>query len=197
MRAGEWTALLTAIAGVLAALAAIPAAGYRVVVLLAAALLILLALLIAVLSSRRVRPTFTIATPRPDQVIVDSGRGVVISGSVRDLHADTLWVFEEGSISGRRVWIFGGEALVNGDSWSFDYEPGAGRFDRVRRVLSVVRADRNGERQLRSVRPDDAGRLVLYDPVPGGCVLLGQISMFLPAQPQRATAPDEDAGPTP
>ncbi len=47
MRAGEWTALLTAIAGVLAALAAIPAAGYRVVVLLAAALLILLALLIA------------------------------------------------------------------------------------------------------------------------------------------------------
>ena len=85
---------------------------------------------------------------------------------------------------------------MNGDSWSFDYEPGAGRLDEVRRVLSVVRADRNGERQLRSVRPDDAGRLVLYDPVPGGCVLLGQISMFLPAH-TRATALDEDAGPTP
>ena len=100
-----------------------------------------------------------------------------------DLHSDTLWVFEEGLIDGRRVWFFGGEALVDGGGWSFDYEPSAGRSDKVRRTLSVVRADRKGERQLRSIRPDDAGRLVVYDPTPGGCEVLGQVSMFLAVRP--------------
>jgi hypothetical protein len=182
MRAAEWTALLTAIAGVVVAVAAIPATGYRVAVFVVAALLILLALLIAVVSSRRVRSTFRIASPRPDQVIADGAAGVVISGTVPDLRADTLWVFEEGTIGGRRVWFFGGEALVDGDRWSFDYEPGAGQSDRARRTLSIVRADRNGERLLRSIRPDDAGRLVVYGAVPGGCTVLGQVSMFITAR---------------
>lgn len=182
MRAADWTAMLTAIAGVVAALAAIPAVGHRVAVLSAAAVLILLALLIALVASRRVRPTFTITTPRPDQVIADGVEGVVISGTIRDLRADTLWVFEEGAIGGRRVWFFGGEALVDGDRWSFDYEPGVGRPDRARRTLSIVRADRNGERLLRSIRSDDAGRLVVYGAVPGGCTVLGQISMFITAR---------------
>ena len=180
MRADKWVALLVAIAGVLAGLAAIPATSYRIFVLVVAIALVLLALLIAILPLRSVEPAFSITPPPPDAGIRRGG--VVVSGTITDLESDTLWIFEEGLIDGRRVWIFGGEALVNGTRWSFDYEPRTGSNEKPRRTLSVVRADRNCERQLRSIGPDDSGRRVLYDPIPGGCEVLGQIVIVLTAQ---------------
>jgi len=180
MRTDGWTALLVAIAGVLAGLAALPATSYRTYVLVAAIALVLLALLIAARPRRSGEPARTINTPTPEQAIPASG--VVVSGTITDLGSDTLWIFEEGSIDGRRIWIFGGEALVNGNKWSFDYEPRTGLGEKPRRTLSLVRADRNCERQLRSVKPDRAGRRVVYDPIPGGSEVLDQISIVLTAQ---------------
>lgn len=180
MRADGWTALLVGIAGVASGLAAIPATSYRVFVLIAAIILVLAALIIAVRPRRSPEPAFTITTPTLDQDIRDGV--VVVSGTTTDLGSDTLWIFEEGSIDGRRIWIFGGEALVNGNKWNFDYEPRTGLGEKPRRTLSAVRADRNCERQLRSIKADDAGRRVVYDPIPGGCEVLGQISIFLAAQ---------------
>ena len=103
MRAGEWAALLTAVAGVLAALAAIPAGAYRTVVLLGAAPLVLVAFAVAALSLRHPQPAFTIQEPCPDQRIVPGAGAVVVRGTAPDLHSDTLWVFEEGLVGGQRV----------------------------------------------------------------------------------------------
>ena len=86
---------------------------------------------------------------------------VVVSGVVPDLRPDTLWVFEEGRIDGRRVWLFGGEALVHGNRWSFEYQPSVWPTKRVRRSLTVVRANQYCDRQFRIVKPDGAGRLVI------------------------------------
>ena len=184
MRADGWTALLVGIAGVISGLAAVPATSYRVYVLVAAVILISAAVVIAARSRRSSEPGFTMIAPTLGQDIRDGL--VVIGGTITDLGSDTLWIFEEGSIDGRRVWIFGGEALVNGDRWSFEYEPRMGRNEKSRRTLSAVRADRNCERQLRSINADDAGRRVVYDPAPGGCEVLGTISIF--SRPRREHA---------
>jgi hypothetical protein len=181
MGADQWTALLVAIAGVLAGLAAIPATEYRPLVLTAATALVLLALTLGAWSQRSSKPSFTITSPTADQGV--SGRVVIVSGTIGELDSDTLWVFEEGLVEGRRAWFFGGEAFVNGSQWTYEYEPDVGLSDKVRRTLSVVKADRNCERQLRSIKPDVLGRLVVNEPVPGGCEVLGQVSIVLPVPP--------------
>src|SRR3954454_20444103 len=183
MRAAGWTALLSAIAGVLAALAAVPATSYRSLVLIAAGVLIALALVVGIRSHRRPRPTFTIATPRPGQTFNGGGEGIIVSGTAPSLGTDALWIVEEGLIGERQVWFVLGELPVDDNEWSFDYEPTPGQAGRTRRTLSIVRADRQGKRQLRGVRRDAEGRQVVYDPAPGGCEVLGQVSMYLIAQP--------------
>jgi len=180
MRSGDLAGLLVATAGVLAALAAIPSTSYRTLVLVASTSLVLLALLIAVLSRQQVKTSFKIVTPQPGEGV---NGGVVVSGTVPRLRSGTLFVFEEGFIAGQRVWLFGGEALVDGINWSFDYESKTGLAERPRRTLSIVRASRNCKKRFRSIRPDSNGQLIVYDPPPDGCEILGQVSVFLSAQP--------------
>jgi hypothetical protein len=177
------TGLLVGVAGVVAALAAIPPTAYRTVVLIAGGTLLVLALLITVRSLRRRKPTFTIATPRPGQTFNGGGEGIIVSGTAPNLGTDALWIVEDGLIGEGLVWFVLGELLVDDNEWSFDYEPTPGQSGRTRRTLSIVRADRQGKRQLRGVRRDAEGRQVVYDPAPGGCEVLGQVSMYLIAQP--------------
>ncbi len=181
MKASEWTALLVAIAGVVAALAAIPTSDYRAPVLIVASALVCLALLIAIAPRRQSAGRFKIVTPQSGQGI--SSRGIVVSGTVHDLGHDSLFVFEESLIGGLRVWLFGGEALIDGPNWSFDYESNTRRDERTRRTLSVVRANRNCKRRFRNLRADSNGQLIIYDPPPDGCEILGQVSIYLTAQP--------------
>ena len=183
MRAADWPALLAAIAGVLAALAAIPETGYRSLVLIAAGALIVLALVVGVRSRRQPKPVFAIATPRPGQTFNGGGEGIIVSGTAPNLGTDTLWIVEEGLIGERQVWFVLAELPVDDHEWSFDYAPTPGQAGRTRRTLSIVRADRQGKRQLRGVGRDAEGRQVVYDPAPGGCEVLGQVSMYLIAQP--------------
>jgi hypothetical protein len=179
-RAGVSPALLVGIAGVLAGLAGIPASSYRVYVLAAATALLLLAIFLAATPRKGSEPTFTIATPAPEQGIPPSG--VVMSGTTADLGDDTLWVLESRWILGRYVSTVAGEALVIGNGWSFDYEPRMGPNEKPRRTLTVVRADRKGEGQLRGIVPDSQRRRVVPDPIPGGCTVLDRIPINITAE---------------
>jgi hypothetical protein len=193
MSARDVPALLVGVVGAGATLAAVPPSSYRLWVLAAGMLLLVLAVVIAVVRRRSSKPgsapestpdlgpEFRIETPQANQVL--NGGGIVVGGTVPNLDSDTLWVFEEGLINGRRAWFFGGEALVSGHTWSFDYRPTVKPEDGDRRTLSIVRADRHCDRQLRSVQPNHEGHFIVYDPAPGGCTVLGQVSMFMAARP--------------
>lgn len=178
-RAGVWPSLIVGIAGVLAGLAGIPVTSYRVYVLAAATALLLLAIYIAA-TPRGSEPAFAITAPAPEQGIPPSG--VVMGGTIADLGDDTLWILEAYWILGRYVSTLAGEALVIGNTWSFDYEPRAGANAKPRRTLAVVRADRKGEGQLRSIVPDSQGRRVVPDPIPGGCTVLDRIPIIITAE---------------
>jgi hypothetical protein len=175
-----WPPLFVSIAGVLAGLAGIPATGYRVYVLAAATALLLLAIFIAATTRKGSEPAFAIAAPAPEQGIPPGG--VVMRGTIADLGEDTLWILEAHWILGRYVSTLVGEALVIGNTWSFDYEPRVGPNEKPRRTLAMVRADRKGEGQLRSIVPDSQGRRVVPDPIPSGCTVLDRISIIIAAE---------------
>ena len=186
MRAGEWTALLTAIAGVLAALAAIPAVGDEPASCCAAAGAIS-AVADAVLS-RGACDQRSRSRPPVLPVIVDSGRGVGGSGSGPDLQP-----------AGRH-WASGGRERASQDSGlaltaavGASTTPGA-----VGATGSVGFSRSSGGRQVRRApkcQAHAAGTCPVR-PRTRRCLRLGQSSRVLPAPPQRATAPDDNAGPT-
>lgn len=186
MTAGDWAALAVAIAGLIVALAALPAWANRKALIRVSIVLIVIALGIGILDwilspdPDRTTPAarFEILTPQRDQRISMAG-GTVISGKTGDIGSDTIWVFDEDrAANGTIVYFFGGQASIDGGNWRFENKPIGDEVGQAA-TITIVRANSDCDRLLRAVKHNADGDFVVNDPIFPGCTVLGRTNVFV------------------
>lgn len=177
MTTGDWAALLVGVAGVLCAAVAVPVTAHRRKLLGATAALLLIALVIAVIPAVWPKSEIEIASPAAGQS-VSAASPQSVSGTVGDIAPDTLWLFEDRLIGGKRVWIFGGQTFVGGGRFSIDFEPTV-TVPGSRATLVLVRATPDCDRQLRAIEPGADGRQIVNNTPLAGCSIVDNVEISI------------------
>jgi hypothetical protein len=177
MTTGEWVAVFVALAGLPCAAAAVPQSAHRWKFIGATAAFLLIAAAIALAPMVWPRSEAEIVSPDARQS-VSATVPQSVSGTVGDIAPDTLWLFEDRLIDGKRVWIFGGQTFVGGGRFSIDFEPTV-RVPGTRATLVLVRATPECDRQLRAITPDADGRRIVSNVPLAGCSIVDNMEVSI------------------